>query len=217
MIFKAAIFDLDGVIVNTAKYHYLAWKRLAKEKYGFDFSEEDNERLKGVSRMRSLEILLECGGIKNISTDEMEKDAALKNKWYVEYISNIDKNEILDGAVEYLVWLHQKRIKTALGSASKNAQIILNNLGITKLFDVILDGNSVTKPKPNPEVFLIGAQKLKIAPENCIVFEDSEAGINAAIKGRMKSIGIGNSDTLKKANAVIGGLFAAKQVNTDIF
>lgn len=217
MIFKAAIFDLDGVIVNTAKYHYLAWKRLAKEKYGFDFSEEDNERLKGVSRMRSLEILLECGGIKNISTDEMEKDAALKNKWYVEYISNIDKNEILDGAVEYLVWLHQKRIKTALGSASKNAQIILNNLGITKLFDVIVDGNSVTKPKPNPEVFLIGAQKLKIAPENCIVFEDSEAGINAAIKGRMKSIGIGNSDTLKKANAVIGGLFAAKQVNTDIF
>lgn len=217
MIFKAAIFDLDGVIVNTAKYHYLAWKRLAKEKYGFDFSEEDNERLKGVSRMRSLEILLECGGIKNISTDEMEKDAALKNKWYVEYISNIDKNEILDGAVEYLVWLHQKRIKTALGSASKNAQIILNNLGITKLFDVIVDGNSVTKPKPNPEVFLIGAQKLKIAPENCIVFEDSEAGINAAIKGGMKSIGIGNSDTLKKANAVIGGLFAAKQVNTNIF
>lgn len=217
MEFKAAIFDLDGVIVDTAKYHYLAWKRLAAEKYGFEFSEHENERLKGVSRMRSLEILLECGGITGLSEEEMAADAALKNEWYVEYISKIDASELLPGAREYLVWLHEQGIKTALGSASKNAGIILKNIGVTELFDAIIDGNSVSRAKPDPEVFLCGARALGIDPANCIVFEDAEAGIEAAIAGGMKCVGIGDPVRLSRANAVIPGLFKAQELDTASF
>ena len=217
MEFKAAIFDLDGVIVDTAKYHYLAWKRLAAEKYGFEFSEQDNERLKGVSRMRSLEILLECGGITGVSEEEMQADATLKNEWYVEDISKIDESELLPGAREYLVWLHEQGIKTALGSASKNAGIILKNIGVTELFDAIIDGNSVSRAKPDPEVFLCGARALGIDPANCIVFEDAEAGIEAAIAGGMKCVGIGDPARLNRANAVIPGLFKAQELDTASF
>ena len=217
MEFKAAIFDLDGVIVDTAKYHYLAWKRLAAEKYGFEFSEQDNERLKGVSRMRSLEILLECGGITGVSEEEMQADATLKNEWYVEYISKIDESELLPGAREYLVWLHEQGIKTALGSASKNAGIILKNIGVTELFDAIIDGNCVSRAKPDPEVFLCGARALGIDPANCIVFEDAEAGIEAAIAGGMKCVGIGDPARLNRANAVIPGLFKAQELDTASF
>lgn len=164
--FKGAIFDLDGVIVDTAKYHYLAWKRLARE-LGFEFSEVHNERLKGVSRIRSLEILLEVGNLQ-FSEEEKTALAERKNQWYLEYITQMDESEILPGAKEYLTKLKQNGIKIALGSASKNAVLIIKNLNIIELFDVIVDGNRVAKAKPDPEVFLLGAKDLNIPPEDCI-------------------------------------------------
>jgi beta-phosphoglucomutase len=204
---KAAIFDLDGVIVDTAKYHYLAWRRLATE-LGFEFTVKDNERLKGVSRMTSLEILLEVGNL-NLDENTKLKLAEKKNNWYVEYINKIDESELLQGAKEYIIKLREKGIKTALGSASKNAPMILKNLGILNLFDVIVDGNSVIKTKPNPEVFIKAAELLGVEHENCIVFEDAEAGVIAAKSANMKCIGIGSKDILHMADYVIAGLFEA--------
>lgn len=201
----AAIFDLDGVIVDTAKYHYLAWKRLAGE-LGFDFTEKDNERLKGVSRVRSLEILLEIGGL-TLDDETRSKLAARKNDWYVEYISHMDASEILPGAAEYLHSLRAKDIKTALGSASKNAPLILERLGISSLFDAIVDGNKVSRAKPDPEVFLRAAEELHILPAKCVVFEDAEAGIEAAHRARMSAVGIGRPDALKEADVIIPGLY----------
>lgn len=202
---RAAIFDLDGVIVDTAKYHYLAWKRLAKV-YGFDFTETDNERLKGVSRVRSLEILLEIGGL-SLDESEKEKMAGQKNEWYIDYIKHMDASEILPGAAEYLRNLRIKRIKTALGSASKNAPLILERLGISDLFDVIVDGNKVSKAKPDPEVFLRAANELNIPAAHCVVFEDAEAGIQAALRANMGVVGIGKPALLSEADIVIGGLW----------
>jgi beta-phosphoglucomutase len=203
--FKGAIFDLDGVIVDTAKYHYLAWKRLAKE-LGFEFTEKDNERLKGVSRTRSLEILLEVGG-KNPSEDEKLNMAERKNKWYVEYIKKMDESELLEGAKEYILMLRKEGIRISLGSASKNAPAILENLKIKYLFDAVIDGNKVSKAKPDPEVFLLGAQELGLLPKDCVVFEDAEAGVEAAKRAGMKVIGIGEKETLKNADFVICGLY----------
>lgn len=202
---RAAIFDLDGVIVDTAKYHYLAWKRLANE-YGFNFTERDNERLKGVSRVRSLEILLEIGGL-TLDESEKEKMAARKNEWYIEYIQRMDASEILPGADEYLRRLRAMGIKTALGSASKNTPLILERLGISALFDVIVDGNRVSKAKPDPEVFLRAADELFVPPTSCVVFEDAEAGIQAALRADMGAVGVGNPAILKDADVVIGGLW----------
>ncbi len=203
-VMRAAIFDLDGVIVNTARYHYLAWKRLAHE-LGFDFTEQDNERLKGVSRARSLEILLEIGGL---SFDEASKQAlaAKKNAWYVEYIRRMDASEILPGAAEYLSLLHERRIKIALGSASQNASLILERLGLTPLFDAVVDGRLVRRAKPDPEVFLRAAEALGIPPVDCVVFEDAEAGIEAARRAGMGCVGVGDSLVLKNADVIIRGL-----------
>lgn len=200
---KLAIFDLDGVIVDTAKYHYLAWKRLANEN-GFDFTEADNERLKGVSRVRSLEILLEIGGL---TFDEITKShmAAQKNDWYVDYIRHMEADEILPGADDYLRQTRARGIKTALGSASKNSPLILERLGIAALFDVIVDGNSVSKAKPDPEVFLKAARDLDTDPADCVVFEDAEAGIEAAIRAGMGVVGVGNPGQLQAADMVIQG------------
>lgn len=202
---RAAIFDLDGVIVDTAKYHYLAWKRLANE-YGFDFTEADNERLKGVSRTRSLEILLEIGGLTFDDATKAQM-AAQKNEWYVDYISRMDASEILPGATKYLQSVRARGIKTALGSASRNAPLILERLGISVFFDVIVDGNKVSKAKPDPEVFLRAADELNIPPGSCIVFEDAAAGIEAAHRAGMGAVGIGNTYTHKQADIVIPGLF----------
>lgn len=210
---KAALFDLDGVLVDTAKYHYLAWKRLANE-LGFEFTESDNERLKGVSRMRSLEILLEIG---NVDFDEKTKIelATKKNEWYVAYITKLEKNEILPGARECLELLRSLGIKTALGSASKNALIILERLDIIGLLDGIVDGNSTTRAKPDPEVFLLGAKLFDLDPAECVVFEDAQAGVEAAIAGGMACIGIGEAGALKNANLVIPSLafFDIKMLN----
>ena len=200
---QLAIFDLDGVICDTAKYHYLAWKRLAQE-LGFDFTEKDNERLKGVSRMRSLEILLEVGGLEK-TEEEKAKLAEKKNTWYVEYILQMDSSELLPGVLDFLEELKENEVKLALGSASKNARTILQRLGITPLFDAIVDGNLVTKAKPDPEVFTLGAELLGIPPENAVVFEDAQAGIEAALAAGMKVIGVGDPKVLKNAQHVITG------------
>ncbi len=202
---RAAIFDLDGVIVDTAKYHYLAWKRLANE-YGFDFTEADNERLKGVSRIRSLEILLEIGSL-NVDEAARQNMASQKNNWYVDYIQRMDVSEILPGASEYLRGLRAKGVKTAIGSASKNAPLILERIGITELFDAVIDGNKVSQAKPDPEVFLSAAAELGVSPAGCIVFEDAEAGIQAAQRAGMGTVGIGKPMILKDADVVIGGLY----------
>ncbi|HEY8780808.1 MAG TPA: beta-phosphoglucomutase [Mucilaginibacter sp.] len=201
---KACIFDLDGVIVDTAIYHYKAWKRLANE-LGFDISEEDNEKLKGVSRVRSLELILQWGGVTKTKA-EQEELAAKKNAWYVEMISHMTPNEILPGAKEFLETCRAAGLKTALGSASKNSTTILNKINLAGLFDAVIDGNKVSKPKPDPEVFLKGAEALNTTPADCVVFEDAIAGIEAAINGGMKAVGIGSPQVLTRANFVVSGL-----------
>lgn len=202
-----AIFDLDGVIVDTAKYHYLAWRRLAQE-MGFDFSVKDNERLKGVSRMRSLEILLETGGVSGFSEAELLDMATRKNAWYVEYITKMQADEILPGAAECLKACRANGIKTALGSASRNSGLILDNLGLRPLFDAIVDGNRTQRAKPDPEVFLLAASDLGLSPEECIVFEDAQAGIDAAKAGGMMAIAIGKPEDLEGYDGIYEGLFA---------
>ncbi|HHT72767.1 MAG TPA: beta-phosphoglucomutase [Firmicutes bacterium] len=204
MKLELAIFDLDGVLVDTAKYHYQAWKRLAAE-LGFHFSEEHNERLKGVSRMRSLEILLEVGGLEK-SLAEKEQLAEKKNRWYVEYISAMDESEILPGALEFLQEVKAEGVQIALGSASKNARLILDRLHLTGYFDFIVDGTLVSKAKPDPEVFSLAAQVLKVAPEKCVVFEDAAAGIEAGRRAGMFTVGVGSSQILHEANIVIPSL-----------
>ncbi len=201
---KACIFDLDGVIVDTAVYHYKAWKRLANS-LGFDFTEEQNEKLKGVSRVRSLELILQWGGITKTAA-EQEVLATEKNTWYVEMISHMKPDEILPGAKEFVQACRDAGIKTALGSASKNSMMILEKIGMVDLFDAIIDGNKVSKAKPDPEVFLKGAEAVGVTPAGCVVFEDAIAGIEAAIAGGMKAVGIGSPDVLTEANLVISGL-----------
>jgi beta-phosphoglucomutase len=201
---KACIFDLDGVIVDTAVYHYKAWKRLANE-LGFDLTEEQNEKLKGVSRVRSLELILQWGGVTKTKA-EKEMLAARKNEWYVEMINRMTPDELLPGAKEFLIACREAGLKTALGSASKNSGTILDKVGIAGLFDAVIDGNSVSKPKPDPEVFLKGAEELGIAPLNCVVFEDAIAGVEAAKNGGMKAVGVGSPDVLGEADLVISGL-----------
>lgn len=198
---KGAIFDLDGVIVDTAKYHYLAWKELAKD-LGFDFKESDNERLKGVSRMRSLDILLEVGGIE-ANDEEKIRMAENKNTRYVEMLQNLDKSELLEGAEEYLLKLKSEGVLISLGSASKNAPLILDKLGIVHLFDAIVDGNNVSKAKPDPEVFLKGAEMLGLEPADCCVFEDSQAGIEAARIAGCSVIAIDKNGILTDADRYV--------------
>ena len=204
MLPTACIFDLDGVLVDTAKYHYLAWKRLANE-LGFFFSESDNEHLKGVSRMASLDILLKVGGLSHFTEQEKIKMAEMKNGWYVEYISQMTPEEILPGVLDFLLELKGEGVKIAIGSASKNAKMILQCVHIIALFDAVIDGNKITCAKPDPEVFLLGAQELGVPPSQCLVFEDSIAGIEAAVNAGIKSIGVGNPSILHRATVVIPG------------
>ncbi|HEY9169369.1 MAG TPA: beta-phosphoglucomutase [Lutibacter sp.] len=202
----AFIFDLDGVIVDTAKYHYLAWKNLAKV-LGFDFTEEQNELLKGVSRVKSLEILLSIGKV-NLSEEKKQELLGQKNKEYLEFVNKMTSEEILPGVNDLLNFLEINEIKYALGSASKNASLILEKVGLLNRFTAIVDGNDVSKAKPDPEVFLIGAKKLNINPENCVVVEDAIAGIQAANAAKMISIGIGNANVLYEADYVFSDLTA---------
>ena len=195
---KAFIFDLDGVIVDTAKYHYLAWKRIG-EKVGFSLTHEQNESLKGVSRKESLERILDWANVR-LSVEEKEVLLIEKNKDYLQQIEGMGQEEILPGVLDLLHFAQKNNIPVSLGSASKNATRILKKLAIDHLFDAIVDGNNVTASKPNPEVFLKGAELLKQEPHNCIVFEDAAAGIQAAKTAGMISIGMGGTEEVKTAD-----------------
>ena len=192
------IFDLDGVIVDTAKYHYLAWRKLANE-LGFEFTKEQNELFKGVSRKRCLEILLDIGNI-TATQDQFDTWMVEKNVDYLAYIEKMDSSEILPDVTRVLQYLKNKNIPIALGSASKNARPILEKVDLLPYFDSIVDGNSVTKAKPDPEVFLIAADNLGVAANSCVVFEDAVAGIQAANAANMVSVGIGDAEILNEAN-----------------
>ncbi|MGV7105312.1 beta-phosphoglucomutase [Flavobacterium sp. U410] len=194
---KTFIFDLDGVIVDTAKYHFVAWQNLAKS-IGIQFTHEDNEQLKGVSRVRSLELILEWGKVQ-ATQEQKELWLIRKNDEYLSFIEKMDATEVLPGVEKVLEFLKQNQQNIVLGSASKNAKPILEKTNLLHYFDAIVDGNDVTNAKPDPEVFLQGAKKVNAVATNCIVFEDSVAGIQAANVAQMTSIGIGEVNVLKEA------------------
>ncbi len=194
---KGFIFDLDGVIVDTAKYHYLAWKKLADE-LGFEFTEEQNEAFKGVSRKRCLQILLELGEV-DATQEQFDNWMIEKNEDYLSYIEEMDASEILPDVPKILDFLKANNIPMALGSASKNAIPILKKVGLLSYFKVVVDGNNVTKAKPDPEVFLLAAKDIGVAPTECVVFEDALAGIQAANTAGMVSIGIGDASILTES------------------
>lgn len=197
---QAIIFDLDGVLVDTAHYHFLAWKRLADE-LGIPLTLRDNERLKGVSRMESLRIILEIGK-KQLSDTEMTEMAEKKNEWFVEYINEMKPSEIFSGVHELLATLKKEGYKTALASSSKNARQVIGILGIEPAFDAIVDGTMITHTKPDPEIFLRAASLLNVHPSSCLVVEDAEAGVAAALAAGMQCIGIGSTAQLAKAHQV---------------
>ena len=206
----ACIFDLDGVIVDTARYHFLAWKKLT-DQLGVHFTEEDNERLKGVSRMASLEIILEIGNIKTDDSTKLEY-ATLKNKWYTEFISKMTPDEILPGSLDFIKELRKANIRVAIGSASKNTPLILKRVGILELFDAVADGNIVSKAKPDPDIFIKAAEMVNVKPGKCVVFEDAVAGVQAALNAGMMCIGVGSPKILIKAHYVVSGL---KEMNIE--
>lgn len=201
---NAFLFDLDGVIVDTAVYHFQAWRKLSQT-LGFDIDHEFNETLKGISRVDSLNRILEKGGVELSDEKKMEL-AALKNVWYLEFVNQMTEKDILPGVLDFLENTRNAGIKIALGSASKNAGIILEKINLMHFFDAIVDGNKVSKSKPHPEVFLNGATALNVEPETCLVFEDAFAGIEAAHAANMKAVGIGKSDALPNADIIFENL-----------
>ena len=215
MSYKACLFDLDGVLVDTAIYHFQAWKMLG-ENFNYQLTEEQNEQLKGVSRVESLNRILDWA---SYSATEEQKEAWLKEKNdnYLQLISNMNPSEILPGVVDFLGQIKAEGYKIALGSASKNAEIILVKTGLMSWFDLIIDGNKVSKSKPDPEVFLKGAEGLGFNPVECIVFEDAQAGVEAAINGGMKVIGIGEASVLSDGNKVIPNFVGIKSADLLLF
>lgn len=217
---KGFIFDLDGVITDTAELHFLAWKKLA-DKMQWAFDREVNEELRGVSRMDSLQIIKNHNKA-NVAHEKLMKLAAMKNDLYVDSLETLTPNDYLSGAKELLVHLRKEGFKVALGSASKNSSKVLRQLDAMKYFDVIGDGNSVSKSKPAPDIFLFGAKKLGLKPQECVVYEDAEAGVDAAKAGGFYSVGIGPAErvghadirfnTMKEAT-----LFAVKSHFADLF
>lgn len=199
---KAVLFDLDGVIVDTALYHYKGWKMLA-DKLGVSFDEQANEKLRGVPRRESLLMLL---GNKNPGEDKIKAWCDLKNAFYLEKVKGIKPQDALPGAAHLLQALRKAGYKIALGSSSKNAKLVLKLLKLTNAFDTIVDGTQITKGKPDPELFITGAQRLGVAPENCLVVEDAESGIEAGIAAGMHTLGIGKPENLGNAERVIAGL-----------
>jgi beta-phosphoglucomutase len=197
----ACIFDLDGVIVETSHYHFLAWQRLAHS-LDIPFTERENQQLKGLSRRKSLQRILEMRD-KSLPEEEFQRLMDRKNGWYQEYISNLSPEGILIGIPSFLDELEEKGIKKAIGSSSKNAKYILMELELTHRFGAIVDGTSVKKTKPHPEVFLKGAKMLEVSPDRCIVFEDAASGVEAANRAEMKSVGVGKKEHFNNADAVI--------------
>jgi beta-phosphoglucomutase len=200
-VIKACIFDLDGVIVDTAHYHFLAWKRLASE-LNIDLTEEINERLKGVSRMHSLDIILSLGGI-TLSQHEKENLANKKNSWFVDYLERMAPEEIFPGVKQLIKELRAAGVSVGLASSSKNAKTVIQLLHIQNEFDTVVDGTMITHSKPHPEIFLLAASKLGVDPKDCLVFEDAEAGVEAALAAGMRCVGVGSPYQLGKANKVI--------------
>lgn len=198
---KGLIFDLDGVLVDTAKYHYLAWKAIAEE-LGIPFTPRDNERLKGVSRARCFEIILEIG-CRQMGLEEQAFYCHKKNERYLEFIRQMSASEILPGVRDFIADARLQGYRIALGSASKNSRVVLGHIGLEDAFDAIIDGTTVTKAKPDPEVFLKGAAALCLEAASCIVFEDAVAGIAAAHAAGMAAVGIGMRETLPEADYVI--------------
>ncbi len=201
---KAFVFDLDGVLVDTAKFHFLAWRRLARE-LGGDLSSADNERLKGVSRMVCLDIILSIIGAE-ARPEEKLLLADKKNAWYREYLRTMDPGGVLPGAREFVTAAREAGFRTAIASASRNTPTILEATGIASLFDAVADGNKAVRAKPAPDVFLVAARELGIAPEACIVFEDAAAGIEGAIAAGMGTVGIGETARLPRAGIVLHNL-----------
>ena len=205
---KGCIFDLDGVIVDTVKYHFVAWRKLANE-LGFDFTEKDNEKLKGVNRIDSLNLILSWGGI-NFS-DNLKKDlTAQKNDEYLSYVTQMNSKEILPGVVDLLEEVKALGLKISLGSASTNAVAILKQVDLIHYFDAIIDGTSVTHGKPHPEGFLLAASQMGLEPRECIVFEDAAKGVQAALSGGMYCVGVGSKDDLGDAHMVVSSMGGLK-------
>jgi beta-phosphoglucomutase len=200
MSLKAVLFDLDGVIVDTAKYHYIAWKALA-EQLGIYFDEEINERLKGVSRMASLDIILERSD-RNYSEAEKEALATAKNDQYVAMVKKISPAEILPGVVDFLKELKTAGINSAVCSASKSAGMIIDLLDLNEFFDAVLGGADVTKPKPDPEIFTLARDRFGLTSDECLVVEDAFAGVEAAKIAGMKALGVGDEKNLTNADVV---------------
>ncbi len=198
MKYEAVIFDLDGVICNTDHYHYLAWKRIANE-IGVYFDENINNRLRGVGRMQSLDIILE---LHDGSLSEKEKFywTEKKNALYKEYLNNLSPEDVSSDVLLTLAQLKRKRIKIAIGSSSKNAKYILAQIGLANVFDAVSDGNNITRSKPDPEVFLKASEYLGIAPRYCLVVEDARSGIEAAIAAHMDCAAIGEGVACGLAN-----------------
>lgn len=201
MDIKGLIFDLDGVIVNTEHNHFSSWSAIAT-KLSISFSEAENEQLKGISRVDSLKALLKMGN-KTVTQETFDALILEKNEHYLSSISNLSKSDILPGVEKVLEDAKNKGIKLAIGSSSKNAKFIIDRLGLNHYFDTIIDGNGVTYPKPHPEVFLNAAAAMGLSPENCIVFEDAESGIEAAKQGGFFVIAVGNTHVAQHANTFI--------------
>lgn len=211
---KAVIFDLDGVLVTTDELHYRAWKRLAEQEGITGFTREDNIRQRGVSRMASLEVVLEKSG-KQYSDAEKKVLAEKKNDMYVKSLESLDKSAVLDGVFDFITYLKQKGIKLAVGSASKNTPIILEKTGLADKFEAVSCGLDTQKSKPDPEVFLIAADRLDIPYSECLVVEDSDAGIEAAKAGGMYALAVGAAKNNPDADFRAEGL-ADKNIKTII-
>jgi beta-phosphoglucomutase len=201
---KAFLFDLDGVLVSTEHNHFLAWQRCAHS-LGIDFTEKENELLKGVSRVDSLKKILELGG-KTISDTEFEALLKSKNDFYLESIQDLNQSNLLPGVLNLLQQAKEKGIHLGVGSSSKNANFILDKLSISSYFEVVIDGNGVTDPKPHPEVFLNGAKALGLDPAECMVFEDAASGIAAAKAGGFTAVGVGNPHIADQADIYLNDL-----------
>ncbi len=198
---RAVLFDLDGVVVFTDKYHYLAWKQLADEQ-GWDFNEEINHGCRGVPRMASLEVILHHNGVE-LPQDEKEVLADRKNGYYKKLLEEINESDLYPGVIPFIQALRAKGIRIGLCSSSKNAALVLDKLSLTHLFDTVVTGHDFTNAKPDPEIFLLGAEKLRVPYFHCLVFEDAYSGVEAALAARMKCVGVGTRKVLPNAPEVI--------------
>lgn len=210
---QAVLFDLDGVIVFTDSYHYNAWKRLADEK-GWVFDETFENRLRGVSRLDSLRIILEHNGI-SIDDTELQNLAELKNSYYVESLKNISRRDLFPGSIKFVKRCRDRGLLTALCSSSKNAQYVTDKLKISGLFDTFITGWDITRTKPDPQIFLLAAENLSVSPRLCVVFEDTASGVEAAKTAGMRAVGIGGPERLGNADAVVRN-YEELSVETDI-